>query len=265
MAIRLPKSHPALAKVMICSVCGVDCERKGPTQKYCEACSSARSRQRANKWASENPAPADKIRRWNRMQRSRYIVAGSKVSALNRWSLDEVFPDESGMAWVRRLSIPFTYALSKNHVYKIGGDGHVSLRRETRAARAMLANDVKLAVSDVAVVENKVWIDILVEKPDHRGDAINVLDCVVDGIKDGLGIDDRWYSVRRVDWRIVKIEPRVLIGLGQESDYPVRVCSYCGRLLPYSFFGLNKSMRNGVRRECTDCLAPGRARVSSRP
>jgi hypothetical protein len=129
----------------------------------------------------------------------------------------------------------------------------VYVRPKTKSARQEIAAAVAVALGNARPVENKVWIDLLIEKPDHKGDAINVMDHVIDGLKIGLGVDDRWFSIRRLDWRIVKVSPQILIGVAQEHDWPARVCCYCGRALPFDAFTKAKHMANGIGRECRDC------------
>jgi hypothetical protein len=98
-----------------------------------------------------------------------------------------------------------------------------------------------------------------VQKPDARGDALNVIDAVSDAIKGVLGVDDRWYSVKRLDWQIVKDDPQIYIGISQKSDGDKRICSYCGRILTLDMFWKDKSNRMGVGRECKECkTAKGR-------
>jgi len=101
---------------------------------------------------------------------------------------------------------------------------------------------------------NKVWVDIFAEKPDQRsGDAINLLDRVADSIKRAIGVDDRWYSVRRIDWSIVKENPRIYIGMGQVDRWDGQVCSHCGRILSIDNFQRSRGTKLGVGRSCKDC------------
>jgi uncharacterized Zn-finger protein len=104
------------------------------------------------------------------------------------------------------------------------------------------------AISGKKIYRNKVWIDIFVQKPDHRGDAINFVDLIADAIKVAIGIDDRWFSIRRVDWQIVKENPRIFIGIGQQDLFDSKICSYCGRILPEKNFS-----KSG--RECRECTS----------
>lgn len=107
-------------------------------------------------------------------------------------------------------------------------------------------------------MHNKVWIDILVQKPDHRGDAVNVIDLVCDALKDALPVDDRWFCIRRLDWEIAKENPRLFIGIGQASDQDCQICSYCGQIKELEAFNRSRSRPLGVGRECKDCRRAGR-------
>lgn len=116
-----------------------------------------------------------------------------------------------------------------------------------------MAFATKSALHEVSVVNNKFWVGLLVEKPDNKSDAINVVDLVCDGIRDGCGIDDRWFSLSFVDWCINKNEPRIAIQLGQDSDFDAQACSKCGLILPLTMFAKNKSNKLGRGRVCESC------------
>ena len=109
------------------------------------------------------------------------------------------------------------------------------------------------------IVHNKVWIDILVQKPNHKGDAVNVVDLVCDAVKDAIDrVDDRWFCIRRLDWQIVKGDPRLFVGVGQDSDEDCQVCSYCGQIKPLPEFNAARNQPLGVGRECKACRRAGR-------
>lgn len=101
--------------------------------------------------------------------------------------------------------------------------------------------------------DGKVWIDIFVEKPNGRSDAINVVDLVCDAVKVAIDVDDRWFAIRRLDWSIVKIDPRMIVKVSQSVSEHHRACSYCGRILPLTEFGKHASDRRGRGRECKAC------------
>lgn len=256
--IRIKKTWASiLGAQLICAECKTPCPRTGPSQRYCEPCSEARAVARKAKWARAHPpdpaAARARARGIGERKRSEMGDRGAAISESSRARLEEVFADESGMAWVRRLAVPFSYAMSKNHMNRLDGNGHVYLRRESKEHRAALARAVAVALSDAPLVVGKLWISLIVHKPNHRGDAINVLDLVCDGIKDAIHVDDRWFAIKEVDWRIVKNDPELLIGIGQSVTEDHQVCSYCGRDLPYSAFVPNKGMPGGIGRACREC------------
>src|SRR6185369_15395721 len=153
------------------------------------------------------------------------------------------------------VAIPFSYAASKNHIYGMTRRGHKYLRKEAVAFQQELEFKIKAALRDTKVAHNKVWIDILVQKSNHRGDAVNVLDLVCDAAKRAVGVDDRWFSIRRLDWQITKTDPKIFVGVSQDSDIDCQVCSYCGRILPLDSFCKDRDAKLGVSRECKECLA----------
>lgn len=156
-----------------------------------------------------------------------------------------------------RVKVPFSYRASKNAIWSMGArSGHVFARRAAKEYRSALAMEIRMASRSVEWHEAKVWIDILVEKPDMRGDAVNVIDLVCDAVKDAIGVDDRWFSIRRVDWAVVKDGPCLYVGVSQVATEAQRACSVCGSIKPLTSFAERKHVRRGRSRECADCLRP---------
>lgn len=167
-------------------------------------------------------------------------------------------PEGPDLLWHVRVAVPFSYAASKNHIYAMRRAGHVALRRESRAKRDEIVHMIGDSLRGQRVANNKVWIDILVQKPNHRGDAVNVVDLVCDALARAVGVDDRWFCIRRLDWEVVKDAPKLFIGIGQDSYLDCQVCSYCGQIKELKEFNLNRRSRLGVGRECRECRRRGR-------
>lgn len=155
--------------------------------------------------------------------------------------------------WVVRFKFPFSNALSKNHIYAGTAFGHRFMRKDSSSAKDGIAYAARAALQGRKLKQNKVWIDIFVQKANQKSDAINVIDLVCDGLKIGLGVDDRWFSIRQLDWEIAKSDPQIFVGFGQEDVPDVIACSSCGRILPFEQFNKNKSTKIGISRNCKDC------------
>lgn len=243
--------------VLTCADCGATTLRRGQKQLYCSECSGRRDTTRKKAWAAAHPRKG-RSRPYSETQ-SEIVEAGAQRSLENRsaihWDPDEPLEWHTQV----RVVVPFDWAASKNAVWRHGRGGHVFAREESKQLRADLA--ARLQATDVEWFQGKVWIDIYVEKPNHRGDAINVLDLVCDAVKDAIGVDDRWYSISRLDWSIVKENPRLIVGVRQGVIEDHQVCSHCGRALPLvGNFGSNRSTSTGRARVCLDCSAPKRGR-----
>jgi hypothetical protein len=250
---------PYTQTTMQCNNCGALCMRRGPGQRYCEPCSEVRDLERKKLWARKNPAGQQAVaNRQIRGARSRQKgkEAGALIGATAARCIG--WMDEIDLLWLVRFSVPFSYATSKNHIYASTPKGHRFMRTESRAAMDEITLRLRSELAGIKVVHNKVWLDILVQKTNHRGDAVNVIDLVCDGVKKAIPVDDRWFSIRRLDWEVVKANPRIFIGVGQEDVEDSQVCSYCGRILPFSKFGVKKHNRFGIARECKDCRKLGR-------
>lgn len=250
------------AGLIICKSCGKVCGRTGPVQKYCEPCSEQRDLERKRLWAKEHPQKytPERAERLCRRQKAAKVERRKAGLIANRdtvksisWSADA--PPE--LLWIVRVSVPFSYAASKNHIYASTKHGHRYLRKESTAIRDEITLSLKRVIGDQRVAHNKVWLDILVQKPNHKGDGVNVVDLVCDAVKRAIPVDDRWYSIRRLDWQIVKENPRLFVGVGQDTDVDCQICSYCGIIKPLGEFRKRAHNYLGVSRECKECLVLG--------
>jgi len=230
---------------LTCKVCGVSTPRNSNKQLYCPTCSAEVSKSRYLGAAAGKRRAAVKTA-------SR--IAGEARNGAGRvgWTPADVGTD---LEWSVRVSVPFTYSFSKNAVWSTAKGGHVFMRAKSRTARGMVTDVLRssMASAGIVAVEAKVYVDIFVQKSNHKGDAINVIDVVCDGIKDAIGVDDRWFCIKAVDWEIVKSDPRIFIGVGQATLEHHRVCSYCGAILPLGHFNKRKNNHLGVDRVCRSC------------
>lgn len=231
-------------------------EKRGAMQKFCPPCSAKADTARKVAWGKANRVKADPdvtaVRRAK--QRSRTTETGRALNMQAKrgqigWMADEVEP----LTWLARTSVPFDYAHSKNAIYRNTGRGHVYMRKDARGHRAVLTEAVKGALRGRRVYNGRVWIDIFVQKPNHRGDAVNVVDTVCDAVKDAIGLDDNWFSIRRLDWEIAKEDPRLFVGIGQTIEEDCMVCSSCGREMALEHFGVRKHGYMGRSRNCKKC------------
>lgn len=236
---------------LICKRCGNAAPRTGSRQFYCRPCSEDLSRQRAAAWARGNPPSKETIARATQRKKSVTTTRGLALNEAEAFSIGDIIQPVE-MAWQVRVAAPFSWASSKNRIYNPNGH-HVSLREEVRQYRGSLTMMIRAALAGRVLRQNKVWITLFVQKPQHKGDAINVVDTVCDAIKDAIDIDDRWFSIYRLDWQIVKVDPQLFIGIGQEAGPDVQVCSSCGRLLTFDNFTKKTNQKNGIDRNCREC------------
>lgn len=242
-----------------CADCGAPIARHSKAHLYCPDCSAKRSILRHRAWGRANPESPEKAARRATERKSRIVEYGAEVNARVKTGIGYAASAPVGLAWYVRIRAPFSYAMSKNHIYTMRVDGHVKLREESRASRDGLTLLLRNAIASGGhkPTTGKIWIDLLVQKPDHRGDAINVIDLACDAIKDAIGVDDRWFAIRRLDWEVVKDAPTLFVGVGQEHTDPRLLCSYCGRILPYDAFSFNASIPSGRSRACRECSTLG--------
>lgn len=236
-----------------CERCGTDAPRRGPVQKYCEKCSEIRDMERKRLWARDNPPELHDQKRWREMKRSRAVQRGAERSKIVAGNIGW-HAEPPNLLWMIRIAVPFQYAASKNAIYTTRRSGHVALRRESRAIRDAITDKLRAALEGTKVAHNRLWIDVFVQKPNHRGDAINVIDLVCDAIKDAVPVDDRWFAIRQLNWEVAKNNPQLFVGIGQDTTEDAQVCSYCGMVLPFDKFSKKRGSLLGIGRECKDCL-----------
>lgn len=252
-------------KNIICRQCREVAPQTGPRQFYCAPCSDARHRERQAAY-SKTSKPKQRAAKHQRACVDGAREAGALASVEAARSLSDIELSKGFRPrWYVRLRVPNAGTASKNYIFGFAGPhGHVYKRKQANAFQAALALEVKEAVKNLPVVNNKVWIEVLVQKENHKSDAVNVVDLVCDAVKLGLGVDDRWFSIARLDWEIVKTEPDIFIGIFQEETEHAQSCSTCGRIAPLADFPLKPTAKYGRHRVCFQCIDAGRALVRAR-
>lgn len=249
---------PRLSLLVVCADCHAAVPRTGNTQKYCGPCSNRRDGERKMKWKKSNPPTEEQKARANDLALSRAsaVRAYGKEASEGRSMVGSL--EAPALEWRIQISLPFDQNLSKNALWRTGRRGHVYLRQQAKAARDGIMAQFHNALRGKKVRNNKVWIDLFVQKPHHKGDAINLVDSVCDALKKATGVDDRWFCIRSVDWEIVKSDPMIYIGVGQEECADSIACSSCGKIKSLDQFTKNASAKLGVSRNCRDCVSGAR-------
>jgi Holliday junction resolvase RusA-like endonuclease len=116
--------------------------------------------------------------------------------------------------WSSAIAFPFDMALSKNRMWRTTRQGRTYVPRDSEAAHDAIVLAIRARHCPV-IPKTKLWLSLLVEKPDMRSDALNFLDVVADAASEGLGLNDRWYSVDIIDWVVAKDSPRIFLRVGQ--------------------------------------------------
>ena len=156
-------------------------------------------------------------------------------------------PSRQDLLWHAQFAVPLVpQAHSKNRAHTLFIAEHIQADGTTKRTPSRfspsIAKEARAEIADAArrslmghhihLVQAKLWVDILVQKSSTRFDAANVLDTVLDGIRDGIGLDDRFYAIRFLDWEVVMADERMLIGMGQMTTIDHQFCMTCGALVP---------------------------------
>jgi hypothetical protein len=152
--------------------------------------------------------------------------------------------------------MPFVQHLSKNALPALitkHGKPATIVQEEIVELRNRFAWEVQAALAALGAKwpKSKTWVDFVVQKPNHRSDAVNVIDTLCDALKVGLGVDDRWFAIGLLDWEIVKAEPQVFVQVSTEATEEMTNCTFCGLLAPASEF-------RGHKRVCPECANDGK-------
>lgn len=193
--------------------------------------------------------------------------------AIKQSGIDKSVANRSEVVWMNhpnpilssyaQIVIPFSSKLSKNAVWSFSGRGNVYIKPEIKATREEIEILLRQASRGITWYEGKVWLDIFVEKPDHRSDPINLIDSIADAVKKVIGVDDRWFAIRRLDWAIVKSNPVVRVGVGQEVTEHHVICHHCGEAKPLDQFGKDARSKFGRGSACKACTRVKSARVGA--
>lgn len=227
-----------------CTKCNIDIIKNKHSRKYCESCSVIIASERTAKWNKENPEVRKK-------RIDKQLEQGKNKNITEKRCITWFADGEPKLSWLVRFSIPHTIALSKNSVRR--GKSGCYTPKPTTEAIADVISKTKEVIKDQKVYQTKVWIDLLIQKPHHKGDAINMIDFICDAIKKAIGVDDKWFSIRRLDWEIAKENPKIWIGIGQEINEDCHVCSNCGKINPKSEYTVHRQNKLGVGRICPSC------------
>jgi hypothetical protein len=199
----------------------------------------------------DEPRLAPELGRIAKMERGRPVASPSPL-----------------FAWTLEFDVVFDSAVSKNQMWQPISGGRMIQRKESSQFEEAFGNQLRLAMPrELVIVQNVLWLDIFVAKPNHSSDALNVLDVIADAIQDVTGLDDRWYSLLRLDWTVDKDDPRIWVAMGQEvGAVDSQVCGGCGLILPMSpeRFHRNRARPSGFHSACKTCVADRRSSGDAR-
>lgn len=243
-------------QTIACAKCGTVVPRMSGVHKFCSSCSIVLGKRRKIEWQNANPREPRDIRHARVIKRaSECKEYGRELS--QRHAKGQALlpvPPENGASF--RFDISFSGSLSKNAIPNLvilRGKPSMFVKKEVQQLRASIAWLVKAALNGSQWPQGKTWLDIVVQKPNHKSDAVNVLDTISDGIKEGLGLDDRWFAVGMLDWEVVKDGGRVFVQVRSEHKEHRELCSNCGQIRPLEAFSKSADATHGVHQVCKVC------------
>ena len=250
------KNHMRQAIVRPCERCLNETIMYRPSSKYCRPCAAIADADRKASWVAKQPRQQRPLSELEIAKRRKREEARREKGVLVNMQHNEELRQASRNGISERcpivVQIPFDYGLSKNAAWTMArGSNYVYMKDRHRSIRQKIAASISEAKP--VLFSGKVWLDILIQKTSHQGDAINMLDGIADAVKSSIGIDDNWFCIRQLDWQIVKDNPMIVIGISQDVREHHQVCSYCGMILPLEHFGKRKHGPMGHARVCKSC------------
>ena len=114
-----------------------------------------------------------------------------------------------------KVTIPLDWNMSKNK--KFVGRYSKVLSTPYRNGRDHLVSKIKQKKNCLTFSKGMLWVHITVYKTSLRGDCANLIECIFDGIKKAICVDDNYYAVK-CDWKIDKEKPRIVIKIEQKRQ-----------------------------------------------
>jgi hypothetical protein len=140
------------------------------------------------------------------------------------------------------LSLPYSpsdFTKNRAHVLRRAPKSKlgVGVGRSDASRRLIdqIALEVRSAVNSSPTQPHncRTGINVTVFKSTWQSDAINVIDSLADGVKVGLGVDDHWFYIHRLNWLMVPSgSERLLLTIFQED---VEDCWWCSRCRAYIY------------------------------
>ncbi|HKZ60548.1 MAG TPA: hypothetical protein VJ547_11995 [Candidatus Thermoplasmatota archaeon] len=255
------------SKTIICMECGKRAPRRSPYHMYCAVCRPevnyrlwrAATRRRRKK----DPGMDRRNAEWRRNAYDAAKGYGRQKNLTTTTSPMKFFrrPGPNLIAY-HCVSFPFLPVLSKNRMYGRAANNHnrIYMRDNHRLARDGLEVAISSSLNGTRPPTGKIWIDLFVQKPSMNTDAVNFVDAVCDALAKVTGVDDRWYSIRSLDWEIVHENPCLYVGFGWEHETEQCSCLACGRLFEPA---KGAGRKVGSRRSCLDCWEAGKKLLRS--
>ena len=137
-----------------------------------------------------------------------------------------------------KINLPYSNLLSKNRIISVGrgrssfGKSRVWVNNDVEDMRQIITLMIKKLIT-TQWYQSKVYLTIIVGKPHHRGDAVNVIDNLCDCVKHAIGIDDKWFSIAKLDWFVTN-KPYVYLEIQQPITEDCIICSGCKSITPFS-------------------------------
>jgi len=225
----------------LCRTCGTAFATHWRRQVYCSPCGKA---------ARDGAARRTVLSR--RLSKSDALRQIASASSAGKRDIGRLF-EAPQFEWVIGYRVNFSLDASKNRRWSNNGQGTVFLSKAVRNYQDYIIHATKRALAGQPIKTNKLWLSFFVQKPNHRSDAINVVDTLCDAIKVATGLDDNWFCLGKVDWEVKKDDPEIFIRIAQETTEHSLVCSHCGDIKPLADFSNKKNGPHGKSRVCRSC------------
>ncbi len=109
--------------------------------------------------------------------------------------------------------------LSKNQRMRFTRRGSTYKPALSQAAEKVLHTEAVNALGRKKFYQNKVYLDITVYKSRTNVDAVNFIDVIADVLKVVIGVDDKFFCIKQLEWELDRKNPRIRIKIYQPDRY----------------------------------------------
>ena len=114
------------------------------------------------------------------------------------------------------IELPYMPELGKNQMKGFRKGGGYYVQQGYKDAVQAIVSLLVMKGKGIKWKQDKVWVEIFLQKSRPNSDVANFIDGIYDAIKIGIGVDDCWFAGKQDFEYDKEIEPYIIITITQE-------------------------------------------------